>query len=1268
MTAPAPKTNVVPANTSFVGREADLGVLREHLRRGRLVTVLGPPGSGKTRLAREYALRYGGAFLGAGAGGVWFVDLSHALEIDEFLRVVAQTLDVSLTEERTQKDASRRLSLALASRGPLLLILDNFEQLLPDGAAHVERWLGLAPELCIVVTSRVRLGVSGEAGVEVAGLALPKAGREESEAFRLFLDRARAARSDFSPTEVEAQLIADILGRLDGLPLAIELAGARMGVLGPKQLLERLSHSLDLLRGGDGSTLRATLDWSWNLLSEDERDALAQASVFQGGFSLEAAEEVILPTRGSAPDVLTSCERLRNNSLLRSYVVPELPGEVRFGMLEMIRAYAEEKLLASGGAESALARHAEHFVRIGNEWAARVEFEGGPECLRRLALEAPNLVAVHRRALELEQPGPLRVNQALEANLALEPVFYMRGPTAPCLAMLDDVFAHDLVGVKPELVALGLKARGRALRDLGRNDESRHVLERAIGIAREIGDHSIAGRATAHLGFLDQARGRLHDALAAFATARDEVKLAGDRRTEGMLLASVAATLSSLGRLDDAASVYDEALSIDEQVGNRYAAAAARASRAELYRARGRPEAARADLERALEVYREYGERRHEGLALLDLGVILQEQGEYADARSHLTLALDRYREFGSRLFQASVFFALGDLEREQGRLLEARRSYEQAQRVARELSHVGLGARAAASLAAIAATHGRLPQAEEGLAEAEELAEKSTDPTLVRLCDVMRGHLDLAAGIEAMAKREPESARRHEARARARLASNTEAPSAAERIARRVLAQSLEGGLLPRTHELTPSGAERLASVGRYELLLEIAAGGMATVYAGRQRGAGGFERVVAVKRMHPHLSALEEFASAFMDEARIASLIRHQNVVGVHDVHEAHGEHLLVMDYVDGVSLASLMSAAWKSGRAISRATAVYLVAQALRGLHAAHELSDIDGTPLAIVHRDASPHNVLIGADGSVRITDFGIAKMRERNSHSEGHAKGKFRYMAPEQARGGELDRRADVFALGVVCWELLTGRRLFEPGTDQAVLAALAQGDFARPSSVDASIPEALDAIVMKALALDAKARFSTALAFARAIDDWSSEANERAREPDVARLVEELCGTELAGRRRSLSEALQTSRGLEAFRSVPPPGTASRTERAETTVQDREQRLKATIAASGRWFALSDGERVSLTRRRALRLILKALVERRMSSPIQVLEKTELLELGWPGERVLHEAGSLRVYNALSTLRKLGLRDVLLSRDDGYLLDPNVDIVRIDDE
>jgi serine/threonine-protein kinase len=328
---------------------------------------------------------------------------------------------------------------------------------------------------------------------------------------------------------------------------------------------------------------------------------------------------------------------------------------------------------------------------------------------------------------------------------------------------------------------------------------------------------------------------------------------------------------------------------------------------------------------------------------------------------------------------------------------------------------------------------------------------------------------------------------------------------------------------------------------VGRYELLLELASGGMATVYIGRQRGAAGFQRLVAIKRMHPHVSKVPELAASFMDEARIASLIRHPNVVNVHDVHEAEGEHLLVMDYVEGASLAAVMRGARKRRERIGRPAALRILVDALAGLNAAHEQTSLDGRPLGVVHRDATPHNILLGVDGSVRLTDFGIAKAAERTVNTAtGLAKGKFRYMAPEQARGGALDRRVDVFAMGIVAWELLTGDRLFDADSDGQVLLAISEGKYRKPSSVDPSIPAELEAIVMRALAVNPNERWPTALAFADAITAWGQSTGEIASPAEVSRLVYEFCGVEVQARRASLSEV------LAGTRAAPSLGGASR--------------------------------------------------------------------------------------------------------------------------
>ncbi len=318
--------------------------------------------------------------------------------------------------------------------------------------------------------------------------------------------------------------------------------------------------------------------------------------------------------------------------------------------------------------------------------------------------------------------------------------------------------------------------------------------------------------------------------------------------------------------------------------------------------------------------------------------------------------------------------------------------------------------------------------------------------------------------------------------------------------------------------------GAQR---VGRYELLMNLASGGMATVYVGRQRGAGGFERLVAIKRMHPHVSEVEELAAAFLDEARIASQIRHPNVVSVLDVHDAGSERLLVMDYVDGVSLAEVTKAAQKRGVRVQRPAALRVAIDTLHGLHAAHELTSLQGTPLGVVHRDATPHNILIGTDGSVRITDFGIAKAAERSVHTAaGLAKGKFRYMAPEQARGGTLDRRLDVFAVGIVLWELLAGERLFTAETDAEVLMQVSAGEVRSLERVAPDVPAELAGIVMRALAKEPDQRWATAEAFADALREWAHARGELTTAAEVGRMIAEFCGAKIEARRRALESIL----------------------------------------------------------------------------------------------------------------------------------------------
>jgi serine/threonine protein kinase len=279
---------------------------------------------------------------------------------------------------------------------------------------------------------------------------------------------------------------------------------------------------------------------------------------------------------------------------------------------------------------------------------------------------------------------------------------------------------------------------------------------------------------------------------------------------------------------------------------------------------------------------------------------------------------------------------------------------------------------------------------------------------------------------------------------------------------------------------------------VGRYELIHRLAHGGMATVYLGRAKGKAGFEKVVAVKVIHPHLASEAEFVGMFLDEARIAARIHHPHVVEILDLGESEGGYYMVMEFIEGENLAALVRALANSPerKRLPVGVILQILSDTLEGLAAAHELKDIHGRPYQLVHRDVSPHNILINLDGWAKVGDFGIMKAAGKASNTKtGELRGKLAYMSPEQARGGHVDLRTDLFAVGVIGWELLTGRRLFACTTEAATLEKviacevplLDPVEHDRPELTDAGeLREGLDALLGKALAARPEDRFADA--------------------------------------------------------------------------------------------------------------------------------------------------------------------------------------------
>ncbi len=315
---------------------------------------------------------------------------------------------------------------------------------------------------------------------------------------------------------------------------------------------------------------------------------------------------------------------------------------------------------------------------------------------------------------------------------------------------------------------------------------------------------------------------------------------------------------------------------------------------------------------------------------------------------------------------------------------------------------------------------------------------------------------------------------------------------------------------------------------LGRYELLLPIAAGGMAMVWAARVKGTRGFQKIVAVKTMLSKLTEDEQFEQMFLDEASLASQIRHPNVVEISDLGEQDGVLYLAMEWIDGVPLNLLMKTAKPAG-GVPLPIAVRIVMNACAGLHAAHELRDAKGQLIGLVHRDVSPQNILVTYDGVSKVVDFGVAKATAMGGGATvaGQLKGKVSYMAPEQVRGEAIDRRVDVFAMGIVLYALTTGKHPFRRETEAATMYTIASDEpVIAPRKFVPGYPQSLEAVVLKALAKNANERYATASEMQRALDQCFPVAERVNTDEDVGVFIGKLFGKRRDESRAALAEAL----------------------------------------------------------------------------------------------------------------------------------------------
>ncbi|MEO6598699.1 MAG: serine/threonine-protein kinase, partial [Polyangiaceae bacterium] len=334
-------------------------------------------------------------------------------------------------------------------------------------------------------------------------------------------------------------------------------------------------------------------------------------------------------------------------------------------------------------------------------------------------------------------------------------------------------------------------------------------------------------------------------------------------------------------------------------------------------------------------------------------------------------------------------------------------------------------------------------------------------------------------------------------------------------------------------------------STLGHYELLTRLGRGGMASVWVAREKApVSGRQRLVAVKAMLPELARHSDFRAMFLEEGQIVRAIDHPNVVKVHEVSEDHGILYMAMDWVEGDSLRTVIKEA-KRRRAIPAEMAVKIIADTAAGLHAAHELRGWDGELRNIVHCDVSPHNILVGLDGQAKLVDFGVANATAHSViDAEDKIKGKFGYMSPEQASAGKVDRRSDVFALGIVLFELTTGQRLFRGDNPAHSLDLVKNGRIPAPKEVYANYPDGLAAVLARALARDVNERFQTAAEFRDALEHYLRDERILVSPAGVGQLVKRVLGSRIEQQRKALREALLAADGTVASGLVPDQSAA----------------------------------------------------------------------------------------------------------------------------
>lgn len=718
---PAGTPVALPDDEVLVGRTEELKELEARFAGGcRLVSLIGPGGTGKTRLA----IRLARLARDKWSDGAWFCDASTARDLDGLCLAMARGLGVSALGAAPIE----QLGQVLAGRGRALVILDNVEQVVEAAALALPAWLDRAPATAFLVTSREALRLPGEERVFLHPLDCPPVGADlariqASPAVLLLLSRIQVIQPEYRLSIDNADALAEIARSVDGIPLALELAAARVAALGAAAVQARMGQRLDLLRSGERrvearhATLRAAIEWSWSLLGPSERSALAACSLFRGAFTLAQAEAVVPPAPGEL--VADRIHSLADKSLLR---ISTDTGETHYLLYETVREFARERLRESGDEGRARVAHGLCFARLGTE--ANLARLRGPEqhaARRELERARDNLMVAVFRSIDHSDP---RI--AVPCAIALLAQAETVGPYQEALAVasradgLPGAVAEDLVRLRcrlsalqreagrpeearasadaaraqaeslgqPRLIARAMAQQAMCLAEGGALPQARAMQQAALAMARVAKDPWLVARLSGQLAISLERQGDLRGAARAYAQAEEGFRALGDARMLANTAKDRGDFLRIQGDLDGARSATQAAIAMADAVGDRRVQAIALGNLAEIHLDAGRLDRATQRATEALELHERLGARFYAAHLQGVLAEIHALRGELAEARARLLLAEGPVRESGTGFLVAVLLLRRALVEALEGEEATARRTLEEAQRVGGAFAH----------------------------------------------------------------------------------------------------------------------------------------------------------------------------------------------------------------------------------------------------------------------------------------------------------------------------------------------------------------------------------------------------------------------------------------------------------------------------------------------------------------------------------------------------------------------------------------------------